>query len=488
MTLIERVEGDPEAPIPLSRSALSVRSHRTEAAAPIRIVHLGLGAFHRAHQAWYTAAASDGHRWGIAAFTGRSPEAAEKLAAQDGLYLMVERSEDGDDAVVVQSLVEANDGADVVRLVELLAASTTAVVTLTVTEAGYRLTNEGQPDLTDALVRADVGRLCDAVAQDPLPVTNAPDVAPVTALGRLLLGLEARRRAGGAPVAVVPCDNMPNNGAFVRTGLLGLAQVVSAELAGWIAEDVSFVSTSVDRITPRTTQEDIATAARLSGWMDRAPVIAEPFTDWVLQGRFPAGRPAWETAGARFVEDVEPFERRKLWLLNGAHTLLAYAGPLMGYQTVAAAIGDPVLRRWVEDYWDEAVRHLPAEGLDLPAYRDALVKRFQNSRIEHRLSQIGADGVTKLRVRIGEVALAELADGRPASASARAFGAWVSAVQGGSVPPDARSSAVEEVLAAGGSDLTRRLVELVDERLASDDRFLTAVRDWHPDGNGRMHE
>ena len=391
-------------------------------AAPVRIVHLGLGAFHRAHQAWYTARADDAGEWGIAAFTGRRPDAAEALRLQDGLYTLVERGPERDRAEIVGSLVEAVDGADIRRLVELLSSPEVAIVTLTVTEAGYRLTPDGDPDLGDPELAWDIAALRDTISVDG-PVDG---LAPTTTVGRLLTGLEARRRAGAARIAIVPCDNVPGNGAFVRRGVLGAARLVGEDLADFVEGAVAFVSTSVDRITPRTTEADVMDLNSRADRVDRSPVFTEPFSDWVLSGEFPAGRPAWERAGARFVDDIEPWERRKLWLLNGAHTLLALAGPPRGHETVASAIGDPVLLSAVERFWDEACRHLP-DSLGLATYRHALLDRFANARIEHRLAQIAEDSTRKVRLRIVPVAEAELAAGRTASGCAFVLAAWVRA-------------------------------------------------------------
>jgi fructuronate reductase len=460
-------------PAPLTRAAFAESRGEPVAPPPVRIVHVGLGAFHRAHQAWYTAAADDASDWGIAAFTGRSADVADKLAPQGGLYTVLERSEAGSTVQVVSSIVEAVDGADVARFVELVAAPTTALVSLTITESGYRLAEDGSPDTDDPIVRADVDWLTSALAGETL--TDLAGGGPASALGRLVLALEARRRAGAGPLAVVPCDNIPDNGDFVRRGLTALADAVSGDTAAWIRSFVSFVSTSVDRITPKTTDDDLRESAALSGWIDRAPVVTEPFKDWVLQGEFPAGRPRWETAGARFVDEIEPFERRKLWLLNGAHTLLAYTGLLRGHETVADAIGDPELLSLVERFWDEAGRHLPPEGLDLPGYRGALLRRFRNARIEHRLSQIGMEGVTKLRVRFADVARAELREGRDASASAHAFAAWIALLRSGVRLPDARGAAVETALGSGDPDAPGRLVALVDQDLARSPRFMRGV-------------
>lgn len=438
------------SPRQLSRAALAAEGIAA-AAGPIRIAHFGLGAFHRAHQAWYTARAHDADDWGIAAFTGRSPAAAEVLARQDGLYTLVERGPEADRGEIVASIVQAVDGSDLDRLRAVFRSERLAVVTFTITEAGYRVRGDGSPDLDDSALAEDLRRLRGAAE-----VGEPMDHPPRTALGRLLLALDARRRSGGGPLALVPCDNLPDNGGQLRRGLTRAARLVNDGLADWIATNISFVSTSVDRITPRVTAEEVEAFNATATWRDEAPVFTEPFSDWVLCGDFPAGRPAWEDVGARFVDDIEPWERRKLWLLNGAHTLLSFAGPLLGHETVAQAIADARLRSAVEQFWDEAVRHLPPE-LDLAAYRSALLERFGNPRIEHRLQQIAQDGTRKLRLRIAPVAEAELAHGRAASGCAFAIAAWLGR-------PDATGSPAAEQL------------RLLSPILAGNDLFLAAVR------------
>ncbi|MCU1410801.1 MAG: oxidoreductase [Rhodoglobus sp.] len=428
----------------LSRAAAGLQ------AAPVRAVHLGLGAFHRAHQAWYTAAVSDD--WGIAAFSGRSPEAAEALARQDGLYTLVERDSESDRTGIVASIVEAVDGARTDRLIELVAAESTALVTLTITEAGYRLLPDGLPDAADPVMAADL-------AGEP----------PRSALGRLALALDARR-ATGAPIAVVPCDNLPANGALVRAGLLALAERRDAALAEWIGENVSFVSTSVDRITPRLSPADREAAGRLGPWTDAAPVVTEPFSDWILSGAFPVGRPAWEAAGARFVDDITPFEHRKLWLLNGAHSLLAYLGSVRGLDVVSDAIADPVCRGAVLDFWAEARRTLADESLGLDEYCAALLRRFENPRIRHELAQIGLDGATKLRLRVVPTARAERSAGRDARGAATPIAAWVAAIRRGGYGADSESPAIAR--AAGD---VRALVRILDPDLADDLAFTTTI-------------
>lgn len=427
---------------------------------PVRIVHLGLGAFHRSHQAWYTHKAADAADWGIAAFTGRRPDAALALAEQDGLFTLVERADSGDSFTVIGSIAEAVDGADVLRLAELVSAPATAVVTLTITEAAYRLGTDGQLDASAPDVVADLALL-------------ASGGEPLTPLGRLVFALGARRAAGAGPLAVVCCDNLSDNGTVARNAVAGLARAWDAGLAAWIDGNISFVSTSVDRITPRTTDEDIDAVARACGYRDNSPVVAEPFANWVLSGDFPAGRPRWEDAGAVFVDHIEPYENRKLWLLNGAHSLLAYAGQLHGHTTVAQALADPVCLDAVERFWDEAEANLSGTGavgadLQIPAYRAALLDRFSNARIAHHLAQIAMDGSTKLRMRAVPVMLAERSQGRSGAAAALMIAAWMdfSATAENFQDPLATDVAAANLLA--GTERVRALLALVDPSAAAD--------------------
>ena len=429
-------------------------------AAPVRIVHLGLGAFHRSHQAWFTQHAGDAAEWGIAAFTGRRPDAAEALAAQDCLYTLVERSADGDSFEVIGSIVEAADGANIARLCELVAAKDTAVVTLTITEAAYGLAADGTFD-AGAPGAADDLRALSAAAAGEAGVPGTP-------LGRLVLALARRRDSGAGPLAVVSCDNLSANGDVARRAVLGLASAWGSGLAGWIEANVSFVSTSVDRITPRTTEEDIAEVAEQCGYRDSSPVVAEPFRNWVLSGDFPAGRPRWEDAGAVVVDDIEPYENRKLWLLNGSHSILAYAGQLRGHATVAEALADTACRRAVEDFWDEAAHHLQSPGLDIPAYRQALLERFGNARIAHRLAQIAADGTTKLRMRAVPVLTAERAAGRTGAGAAAMIAAWIDYVGAAREFQDPLAADIHAANGLEGQERVQALLRLVSADMADD--------------------
>jgi len=458
----------------LSRAAFAGVDGERWRPPPVRIVHIGLGVFHRAHQAWFTDRARDGAEWGIAAFTGRNPQAALQLAAQDGLYTLIERAAARDTASIVASIAEAVDGADLERFLALLSSPSTAIVTLTVTEAGYRLTPTGQPNPVDSMLSTDLRYIAAAMRRRHLLARSSG--GPQTALGRLLLGLEARRRDDGGPIAIVPCDNIPNNGGFVASGLNSMASRTDDQLAIWIDRNVSFVSTSVDRITPKTTLADAITAELLTGWQDHAPVVTEPFKDWVLSGNFPAGRPAWESAGAQFVSDIEPFERRKLWLLNGAHSLLAYVGLCRGHETVADAMADRLCLDLVNEYWDEAARHLPTDELDVVSYRAALVDRLENPRIEYRLRQIGTDGLAKLRARIVPVVLAERADGHTAAASIRGLGTWLLLILAGADFVDTEAAAITVAARNPFHTAVEELTSLVEPRLLEDSFVMTLLR------------
>jgi fructuronate reductase len=377
---------------------------------PVRVAHLGLGAFHRAHQAWYTQRANeaggDGAGWGIAAFTGRSPDAARVLAAQDAVYTLVERGPEGDSATIVEALSSVHDGADAEAWRRVLADPQVGVLTLTVTEAGYR------------------------------PESTAP--------ARVLDGLRARFEAGAGGIAVVSCDNLPDNGRVIRDAVLALAEPGS-ELDAWIRAEVSFVSSMVDRITPATTDADREAAQRLTGLVDAAPVVTEPFAEWVIAGAFPAGRPAWEAGGATFVADIAPYERRKLWLLNAGHSLLAYHGLAAGLRTVADAVADPALAAELERLWSEQRTELPFDDRAVDDALAALRSRFGNARIEHRLAQIGTDGSQKLGPRVIDPLRARLANGRgPGPAQLGVLAAWSRHLAG----PDVRDPGAAALVAA----------------------------------------
>jgi fructuronate reductase len=466
---VEKQGGDTPAP----RSATARLSRRTFArpAAPERIVHLGLGAFHRAHQAWYTEQAADSSEWGIVAFSGHSSDLAERLSRQDGLYTLVQRGADADGFQIVGSISRAAAGDDVAGFVDAAASAATAILTLTITEAGYRLDADGRVDLSDPLIAADIELIRTRSYGDGMGWPSTP-------LCRVLLALDVRRSTGAPPLAVVPCDNLPDNGGVVRRALETLAAEVSTDLRNWMDRGTAFVSTSVDRITPSATAGLSAEVLDATGWLDEAPVVAEPFTDWVLSGRFPSGRPAWESAGARFVDDIEPWELRKLWMLNGAHSLLAAHGALLGHSTVAGAISDPRCVRSVRELWAEAGRHLGT--VEVGDYCEALLERFSNPRIEHRLGQIALGGLVKVRLRILPVARRERNAGRDAIGCAFVLGVWIASIIGGLAPVEPSWSAL-----LAGKRPEEELLKLVDPILAADTAFASAVLNAVEDALGQ---
>jgi fructuronate reductase len=426
----------------------------------VRIVHLGLGGFFRAHQAWYTGAAPDAADWRIAAFTGRSRALADALDRQDGRYTLVVRGPSRDEMSVQRAVSRAYAGTDLPAWCGHLARPEVAVVTLTVTEAAYARA-AGGPDLD--LDRPDVRADLTALRGGGGPVTTVP--------GRLVAGFAARRAAGAGPLAVVPCDNLPDNGEAVARVVADLAEAADPALARWIRDHVSFVATMVDRITPRTTDDDVRAVAEETGWADAVPVVTEPFSEWVLSGPFPAGRPAWDAVGARFVDDVHPHETRKLLLLNGGHSLMAYAGSARGHDTIAEAVADPVCRGWLDRWWDEAVRHVPLPATDLVAYRAALLARFANPRIRHTLAQIAADGSQKVPIRVLPVLRGERAAGRMPAGAVRIVAAWVDHLRGIGAPVDDAAAGPYRERAAS----TRGVVSLLAPDLAGDADLVDAI-------------
>jgi fructuronate reductase len=433
----------------------------------VRLVHLGLGNFFRAHQAWYTQHAGDGSGWGYAAFAGRGPGLAARLGAQDGLYTAVLRAEDGDRFELIASLARAHAADEHEAWLDYLSSPHLTVVTTTVTEAGYLRRPDGALNTRDQRLQADLRVL-----------RTDPEGLVRTAPARLVAGFAARRRADAGPVALVPCDNMAGNGAAVARVIRELAELLDPALAQWIAQSVSVVSTEVDRITPRPTAQDAEVVRVATGRADACPVVTEPFTEWALCGDFPAGRPRWEDAGAAFTADVTPFENRKLWLLNGAHSLLAYAGSIRGHETVAEAIADDMCRAWVEQWWTEATQYLLQPAADLEAYRRALLVRFANPRIRHFLAQIAADGSQKLPIRVLPVLRSELAAGRIPLAATRILAAWICHLRGLGAPvSDVRGDALVRLASGPIPKAAQRVLAELDPELGEDAAVIGAVTD-----------
>lgn len=423
---------------------------------PAGVVHLGIGAFHRAHQAvYFDRLLSQGETgWMIRGASLRSAGVADQLNPQAGLYTCVEQDRGGEVCRIVGSVRDVLVGpADPRRLVAAMAHPDIALVTLTITEKGYELDpGTGALNLDSAAVRHDV---------------EHPD-NPQTGPGYLVAALARRRAEGLAPFTILSCDNLPENGHRTRAAVLELARKTDPGLADWIADTTAFPCSMVDRIVPATTEADIEALAVREGYHDAGMVKAEAFSQWVVEDRFCNRRPPLERVGVEMAPDVAPWERIKLRLLNGAHSALAYLGGLAGYTHVHEAIADPHLRAFVDALWDEVEPTLdrPA-GFDAAVYRQALLDRFANPALAHRLHQIAMDGSQKLPQRL----LATLADrragGRNSPALELAIAAWMR-WQGGE---DARGNrfTVDDPMAdrtrpafmAGGGDPRRIVANLL---------------------------
>ncbi|WP_448072394.1 mannitol dehydrogenase family protein [Georgenia yuyongxinii] len=447
-----------------TRPRLSRAAHGRPAA-PVRIVHLGIGNFTRAHQAWYTEHAPDAAEWGIAAFTGRRPDTADALAPQDGLYTLITRHAGGDAFEVISSISAVHPASDTEAFLGYLRDPRTAIITTTVTEAGYMRGADGHLALGHPDVAADIEDL-----------QAGPTATVSTTPGKVVGGFLARREAGAGAITVLPCDNLPDNGPTFRAVVEELAAQVDPTLQQWMADNVSWATSMVDRITPATTDAEREAVAVAEGYDDAYPVPTEPFSEWVVAGDFPAGRPTWEQAGVTVVDDVYPFEQRKLWMLNGSHTLMAYAATIVGHETVADAMADPTVRGWVEDWWDVAGTHLQVDADDVRAYRAALVDRFSNPRVRHLLAQIAADGSQKIPVRILPALRLERAAGRLPDGPVRALAAWVLHLQGHGAPvKDARSGDVVTAARGTVAEATTTLLEMLGSDVLPDDELISAV-------------
>jgi fructuronate reductase len=429
-------------------------------------VHLGLGNFFRAHQARYTELAPDGDEWGIAAFAGRGERMAHRLQEQDGVYTLVTRGPRDDAIDLVAAIAAAYPAAAHERWLTCFAATELACVTITVTEHGYLAAPDGGADRANPALRRDIEVLRDDLRS---AVTTAP--------ARLVAGLAARRGAGGGPIAVVPCDNVPDNGALVRRVLDDVARLVEPALADWIAESVCFASSMVDRITPPATPADIDLVADRSGWRDECVVVTEQFSEWVLTGLFPAGRPRWDEAGVTLTDDIAAAQRRKLWLLNGAHSGLAYLGLLRGLRTVAEAAADPTCQEWMRRWWAEAIGELAQAESALTTYCEQLLARFSNPRIGYPLVQVGADGSTKLAIRILPVLRRYRDRGQLPEATVTAIAAWMVWLgRAGAELIDPRQTELTALATGPVSELVQGALAMLAPDLADDAELVASMR------------
>ena len=445
------------------------------AAVKTGVVHLGIGAFHRAHQAvvFDDALASGDLRWGVLGASLRSPGVRDQLNPQDGLYTLVVR----DGAAEHLRIIGAGQGVlvgpeDPVALVAAMAHPDVHLVTLTVTEKGYRL----DPATGDLMV------------EDPEVAADLADIAaPRTAPGFVVAALKARKAAGLAPFTVISCDNLPHNGARIRAGVLEMARRIDPDLADWIAAEGAFPQTMIDRIVPATILDDIEKLTGRLGVEDQGMVKAEPFTQWVIEDRFAGPRPDFAALGVQLTNAVAPWEDAKLRLLNGAHSAVSYLGALSGHEHVHEAVAQPAFKAFIEALWDEAETTLnPPPGLDIAAYRAELMARFSNSALMHRTRQIAMDGSQKLPQRLLAGTAERLAAGQGIDALALGIAAWMKWQSGVTeageafVVDDPLASKTAELLAGADTDEARvaallTLSAVFPPALAADPAFVKAV-------------
>lgn len=358
------------------------------------MVHIGMGAFHRAHQAMYTERVLNRGdlRWGTVGASLRSANVRDALAPQDYLYTVCTRDQDGYELQIPGGLVDILTDAD--ALIAAIADPRVLVVTLTITEKGY----------------LEAGR-------------------PGSAAGILASAL-AQRMKSQAPLSILSCDNLTGNGRVLGESVLALCDAPG--LASWVRDQVAFPSSMVDRITPRATAADKKWLHAVTGYTDASPVVCETYSQWVIEDDFRAARPEWEAGGALLVKDVAPYERAKLRLLNLSHSLLAYLGLLKGYETIHEAVNDAELRAFVLQALDgEVLPHLEAPaGMDVNAYIASILHRFGNHAAPYRTAQVASDGSHKLPQRIFPTLKAAWAAGDPAPCLELALCAWLQTLKG----------------------------------------------------------
>ncbi len=448
------------------------------ASVTVGIVHLGLGAFHRAHQAVFTdGVMARDPRWGICGVSMKTPRSTALLAAQEGLYAVLTKGIEGTSARVIGALRETMfAGADPAALVRRLSDPRVHVVTLTVTEKGYchdpatGALNFSHPDIVHDLAHPDV---------------------PASAVGLLVAALAQRRDTAAGPLNIVCCDNLPRNGRVLE----GLVQVFARRreeaLADWIGAHAAFPGTMVDRIVPATTDADIAETARLLGFADAAPVVTEPYNGWVIEDRFIAPRPAWEDTGANVVADVAPFETMKLRMLNGSHSTMAYLGFLMGHDYIWQASANPLLAELIERQMAEEIAPtlVAPPGADPALYGAQLMRRFRNPALPHRTQQIAMDGSQKLPQRLLDTVRDRRRGGGSYAHLALAVAGWIRYASGTDEHgqrievSDPLAPSFAAIAKGAGGDPVRiadgflDLAAVFGRDLAADVQFRAAIRD-----------
>jgi mannitol 2-dehydrogenase len=401
------------------RSGVRVPSYDRATLTPA-IVHIGVGGFHRAHQAVYLDELAErgiSTDWGMIGVTLRRRAMKDALEPQDGLFTVVERDDERDSARIVGSIAGVLFAPDEPEAVlDALSDPRTRIVTLTITGNGYHVDAETGCLSDDDEVRGDLADPC----------------RPKTAMGYLAEALDRRRRAGTPPFTVLSCDNVPHNGATARAAVLGFAQARDPRLARWIETEVAFPNTMVDRITPETNDDAHDLVRRSFGLRDRWPVVTESFSQWFVEDRFCNGRPPLEEVGVQFVDDVEPYERMKKRLLNGSHSALGYVGYLLGHRCTAGALSDPLVRAYLERLMADEIAPLlpPVPGVDLDEYRATLLRRFSNEKVGDQLERLCGRGSTKVPAYLLPSIVEARRQGRPHELLTLAVAAWVRYLRG----------------------------------------------------------
>jgi fructuronate reductase len=421
--------------------------------------------------------AAGDNSWGITGVTQRSDTVARQLAPQDGLFTVSERGSGAAPLRIVSSIREAISGADRPdTVVERISASQTALVTLTITEKGYRIDpRSGGLNTADAHIQADLA-----------------GQAPRTAIGQLARGMQRRSRLDGGPLTVVSCDNLPGNGEMTRKLVLAFAAALpSAEarpLTGWIEDNVSFPSTMVDRMVPATTPADLDAVERELGLRDEGAVVAEPFRQWIIEDLFASRRPRWEEAGAVFTQDVAPWEAAKLRLLNASHSMLAYLGLATGNVTISDAVAEEAFLAACRRMMREDV--LPTitlpEGLDGEKYCTQVLSRFANPALGHTTAKVGSDGSQKIGLRLLTTVRDSLAAGREPRWAALAVAAWMHRVAS-ALPSQLDDPLAAELQAALPSTRSAATVvpallgcrSIFDEQLGAHPGFTALLIHWY---------
>ena len=441
------------------------------------MMHVGVGGFHRAHQALYTddlLNQGEDSQWGFCGVGLLKHDARlrDVMQSQDCLYTLVERSLAGDTARVIGSIVNFSFAPDdSQKVIEQMASPATRILSLTITEGGYYISSTGELDAQHPDLQRDL----------------ANPHEPSCAFGYILEALDRRRIRGLAPFTVMSCDNIQSNGEVAKKMLMAFAELRDPQLKNWMAENCLFPNSMVDRITPATTDEHRNLVKEKFGIDDGWPVMTESFKQWVIEDHFVQGRPKWELVGAQMTSDVLPYEKMKLRLLNASHQALCYIGMLLGYQLVHETMEDPDIRRLVEKMMDDEVTPILSEvpGVDLTEYKKTLIERFANPAIRDQLSRIGiygSSGIPKFALPTVEE---QLKRGGPIKLLSFTVASWFRYLNGldesGKEMPmlDPMAPKLRERAKAAGKDARQLLGmrEVFSEELANAPAFVKQVSD-----------